>query len=361
MQPWTIGGFLASMLDTFMRRPLAVVFVLGVLPAAWFAPASMFQAALIPEDTPLFGPGRSLKTVVVSWLVSAWGCVWYAGQISAALALARREDVRWYAFLTGVRKAPALFVAGLVTLAPLEALQILPLPTEGTANTLATIVAGALTALVFARTISWSLLVVASSHSLWTGLVASWSATRGHALKLIALGMILFAMVLPLVVVEAALSSEHFHASASLISALYLLALGQLGVLNDKPVASVPAFASDFGENGSGQSIPEHSNFHLAVRGKQSPAEIAEMFRNAGWTTRKCAWNEFEVKSPIAELVIEGAPVVVHGSIADPLKTIDFVLAPLIGNEIDGFCECYGPDRTLLFKRDFGTELLPVA
>jgi hypothetical protein len=30
------------------------------------------------------------------------------------------------------------------------------------------------------------------------------------------------------------------------------------------------------------------------------------------------------------------------------------VLAPLTAMKVDGFCECYASDRTLLFKRDLG-------
>lgn len=63
-------------------------------------------------------------------------------------------------------------------------------------------------------------------------------------------------------------------------------------------------------------------------------------------------------QKPIGELVIEGTPVVVHGAIVDPPKSIDLVLAPLVENRIDGFCECYGPDRALLFKRDFAPRVV---
>ncbi len=103
-------------------------------------------------------------------------------------------------------------------------------------------------------------------------------------------------------------------------------------------------------------SIPESSNFHAVVRTKASPAQIAKLYENAGWTMRACGWNEYEVSNAIAELVVEAVPVILHGAVAEPMQTIELVLAPLRDRSLDYFCECYAPDGSLLFNRDSATE-----
>jgi hypothetical protein len=67
-------------------------------------------------------------------------------------------------------------------------------------------------------------------------------------------------------------------------------------------------------------------------------------YRKQGWTVRPCGWNEFEVSNAIAEIVVEAVPVILHGAVAEPLETIDLVLAPLNDSAIDYFCECYASD-----------------
>lgn len=97
--------------------------------------------------------------------------------------------------------------------------------------------------------------------------------------------------------------------------------------------------------------LPEGSNFHAALRGKESPQQIARLYGAAGWSVRVSGWNEFEVTSEVAELVIEGTPVIVHGTVLRPLDNVDRVVAPLAERGIEHFCECYAPDGTLLFER----------
>ena len=98
--------------------------------------------------------------------------------------------------------------------------------------------------------------------------------------------------------------------------------------------------------------IPESSNFHAAVRGPQTAREVAQMYESAGWSSRHCGWKEYEVTHTIAELIIEGRPVIVHGSVADPKRDIDVLLRPLLDHGVDFFCECYEPDGSLLLNRD---------
>jgi hypothetical protein len=94
--------------------------------------------------------------------------------------------------------------------------------------------------------------------------------------------------------------------------------------------------------------IPTTSNFFACVTSSTSPEAVADLYRSAGWQVRKCGWNEFEATSPIAELVIAGDPVLVHGPIADPVANADAVTHPLREGALQFSFECYGPDRSLL-------------
>ena len=54
--------------------------------------------------------------------------------------------------------------------------------------------------------------------------------------------------------------------------------------------------------------------------------------------------------SQIAELVIEGDPILVHGCIADPVANADAVTKPLRDARVAFFFECYGPDHAVLLE-----------
>jgi hypothetical protein len=96
--------------------------------------------------------------------------------------------------------------------------------------------------------------------------------------------------------------------------------------------------------------IPTSSNFFASVTSATSLKIIADLYRSAGWDVRKCGWTEFEARSGIGELVIEGNPILVHGSVADPVANADAVTKPLRDGAIGFFFECYGPDRSLLLQ-----------
>jgi len=98
--------------------------------------------------------------------------------------------------------------------------------------------------------------------------------------------------------------------------------------------------------------LPETSNFYAHLRSEKSPRTVAELYRKAGWTVRKCGWNEFEVSCDLAELVIEATPVLVHGLVADPSKNFAVVTHPLLTDGVDFSCECYAPDGTLIFEHN---------
>lgn len=96
--------------------------------------------------------------------------------------------------------------------------------------------------------------------------------------------------------------------------------------------------------------IPASSNFFASVTSASSVETVANLYRSAGWDVRKCGWTEFEARSGIGELVIEGDPILVHGPVADPVANADAVTKPLRDGAIGFFFECYGPDRSLLLK-----------
>jgi hypothetical protein len=96
--------------------------------------------------------------------------------------------------------------------------------------------------------------------------------------------------------------------------------------------------------------LPGSSNFYAALQGVPSPRDVADLYSRAGWATRACGWNEFEVSCDVAELVIEAVPVLLHGAVARPSINLNAVLAPLVESGIAFWYECYAPDGTLILQ-----------
>jgi lysophospholipid acyltransferase (LPLAT)-like uncharacterized protein len=64
---------------------------------------------------------------------------------------------------------------------------------------------------------------------------------------------------------------------------------------------------------------------------------------------RKCAWDEFEIQLPWAELVIEAeSPVLMHGTVADVLIDAERLLAVLREAGIKYIAEGYNERGELL-------------
>lgn len=99
--------------------------------------------------------------------------------------------------------------------------------------------------------------------------------------------------------------------------------------------------------------IPDSSNFFACVTSSTSVLAVAEVYRSAGWKVRKCGWNEFEARSPIAELVIEGDPVLVHGPVENPVANANVITTPLRDSAMRFTFECYGPDLSLLLESNW--------
>jgi hypothetical protein len=96
--------------------------------------------------------------------------------------------------------------------------------------------------------------------------------------------------------------------------------------------------------------IPDGSNFFASLAASTTVEAVAGLYRSAGWHLRRCGWNEFEVTSPIAELVIEGDLVLVHGPVADPVANAEAVTRPLRDGAVRFNYECYGQDQSLLVE-----------
>ena len=96
--------------------------------------------------------------------------------------------------------------------------------------------------------------------------------------------------------------------------------------------------------------IPASSNFFASLTSTTAVETVANLYRSAGWDVRKCGWSEFEARSGIGELVIEGNPILVHGPVADPVANADAVTKPLRDGALGFFLECYGPDKSLLLQ-----------
>jgi hypothetical protein len=98
---------------------------------------------------------------------------------------------------------------------------------------------------------------------------------------------------------------------------------------------------------------PSTSNFFAVLTTDKSRVDVAELYRSAGWEVRKSSSTDFEVRSPLAELVIEADPVLVHGLVVDPASNVYAITEPLRKGAVVYSCECYSADRSLLLERAY--------
>ena len=95
--------------------------------------------------------------------------------------------------------------------------------------------------------------------------------------------------------------------------------------------------------------MPERSNFYSILRTDLSPKQIARLYEDLGWRTRKCSWTDYELVGPAAELVIkDDSPLLMHGVVADVELNVETVLAPLRKAGVSFAAECYGVGQELL-------------
>lgn len=101
--------------------------------------------------------------------------------------------------------------------------------------------------------------------------------------------------------------------------------------------------------------IPDSSNFYSSLQTTWSRERIAALYGKLGWRVRKCSWDDYEVISDWAELVIEARnPILMHGPVADLPARVEELVAPLRAAGISFTAECYGPEpepRLLLHLR----------
>jgi hypothetical protein len=97
------------------------------------------------------------------------------------------------------------------------------------------------------------------------------------------------------------------------------------------------------------RSLPDGSNFFASLTAALSRAQVAALFGATGWSVRKAGWDEFEVRCPWGDLIIEGdEPVLLHGPVNGVIENAYSILAPLRDAGIAYRAECYGDDRVLL-------------
>jgi hypothetical protein len=90
-------------------------------------------------------------------------------------------------------------------------------------------------------------------------------------------------------------------------------------------------------------NIPDALDLYVAIGCGLSRRRVARLYQRLGWDVRKSGWAEYELRSPIAELELQAqSPVLLHGTVAGDLETVERVLAPLreAGAVFTG--ECYG-------------------
>ena len=95
--------------------------------------------------------------------------------------------------------------------------------------------------------------------------------------------------------------------------------------------------------------IADTTNFYARVDGALSRREVADLYASAGWSMRKCGWDEFEVRCATGELVIESErPILVHGPVSEIASNVDRVVEPLRSAKLAFSAECYDDDRRLI-------------
>lgn len=263
MRPWTARGVVVAMWGALRTQPLSLL-VTGVLLGIWLVPATLLQNAVEPPEAPMFG--RSMTAILVSWASSAWGSVWFAGQVSVSLDAVRRRAIRWRALPDGVRHAPTLLGIGMLCGVPIDVVTAIPFSDESGYAWILVVSASVGMTYVATRTSLSYALVVDRGASFAGALAMSWAATRGHTFRLVRLAALQMIVIFPVFVVEAAASTSGLHVTFGVTELLYALAVAQLHTLvelpgqreidpNASPSDSSPSDA-DVRDSGTGWSRP---------------------------------------------------------------------------------------------------------
>lgn len=97
--------------------------------------------------------------------------------------------------------------------------------------------------------------------------------------------------------------------------------------------------------------MPEQIDFAACLRTTRSTRRIARLFRPPIWEVGKCAWYDYEILSPFAELVLEAdSPALLHGWLTNYHVNVELVFALLRSAEIAYSGECYSSSGELLWE-----------
>lgn len=90
---------------------------------------------------------------------------------------------------------------------------------------------------------------------------------------------------------------------------------------------------------------PDTSNFFSSLHTALSREQVAGLYGALGWQIRKCSFEDYEVISDWAELVIESErPIIMHGPVAGLQSRAEELVVPLRAAGVSFTAECYGPE-----------------
>lgn len=94
--------------------------------------------------------------------------------------------------------------------------------------------------------------------------------------------------------------------------------------------------------------LPDSSNFFATIFTEKSKAEIAQLYKSAGWKLRKCTFTDFEISQDWASIVIDGNDnILMHGVVADVEERVAKLMTPLQQHAIAYCAEFYDVDENL--------------
>lgn len=71
-------------------------------------------------------------------------------------------------------------------------------------------------------------------------------------------------------------------------------------------------------------------DIYITLNTQLSQSRLNSLFTNNGWDSRMCSWNEYEITSDYAELIIASeSPVLISGGISRNPDSIDKIIAIL--------------------------------
>ena len=95
--------------------------------------------------------------------------------------------------------------------------------------------------------------------------------------------------------------------------------------------------------------LPDGSNFFAVLVTPLTRQQVAAAFADEGWRVRHASRTSYEVRTPWAELVLDGAtPFLLHGPVAGLLLNAPRIIGLCRDAGIECTAECYGEEGELL-------------